>query len=296
MSDMPAFLKDHLVEPRGQPQAAEITDTTPVLERWSFSDWSTFQDCPYLLYLNKVLAKKYNTLFRPAGKAAVRGNGIHNLLEYSLTHHGKRYDGTALDFMPEFKDTEFEGLLKGMTADSVPQKGYDRLDGYLDQDIFMQPEKRYNIAEDWTETDYESRWLSAIIDGLHLDHERNQAIVLDWKTGGKYVTKHTKQGSLYAAVIHHLFPDMDIEVRFVYLDKPQTDDLVINYKHDSTMLQKVCEFWDEQGHILTTASKKDFAPAYDFEEIADLPPFHMDVLMDPRNYPDPDFPKPGYIA
>jgi len=280
METMPEFLKAHTVEPRSQPQAAEITDDTPVLKRWSFSDWSTFQDCPYILYLKKVLAKKYRSVEEPPGKAAVRGNGIHNLLEYSMKNDGKRYEGTAIDFMPEFKGTELEGLLSEMTADSVPTKGYARLDKYLESGIKMQPEKRYNLSRSWTETDYEDRWLTAIIDGLYLDLDKGKAIVLDWKTGGRYITKHTKQGSLYAAVVHRLYPSVDIEVRFVYLDKPKTEDLVVNYKHDSTKLQKVCEFWDEQGHLLTSATKKD----------------HMDLLMSPRNYPDPDFPKPGYIA
>jgi hypothetical protein len=288
---MPDFLKKHLKPVPSNPVSASQMDNTPPINRWSFSDWSTWQEYPYLLYARRVL--KLND---PSGKAAVRGNGMHAILEYALQNNGERYDGNALLLLPDFKDSEFAWILEDMTADDIPAKGWKAVDDALASGIRYEPEVRYNLGEDWKPTDYEARWLTVIIDGLYIDHDAKKIYILDWKTGGKYVVKHTKQGSLYAAALHHQYPDYDVEFRFVYLDKPQTEDLVGRYPAGSKRLAEAVKFWDEQGRMLTTAPKSAFAPKYDVNDLEWLAPYHLNFIMNPSNYPDPDFPKPVYVV
>lgn len=288
---MPDFLKKHLKPAPSNPVPAEQMDNTPPIKRWSFSDWSTWQDYPYILYARRVLGIK-----DPSGKAAVRGNGVHAFLEYALANDGAKYDGNALLLLPELKDSEFAWVLEDMTAGDIPQKGWDAVDKALSSGIKYEPEVRYNLDKDWKPTEYDNRWLSVIMDGLYIDHDNKKVYILDWKTGGKYVVKHTKQGSLYAAAMYHQYPDYGIEFRFVYLDKPSTEDLVGRYESGSKRLMEAVAFWDKQGQTLTSAPKSAFAPHYDVNELEWLPPYHLDFIMNPRNYPDPDFPKPLYVA
>lgn len=281
---------------RGYFKEAPTTDPNnkPVLERWSFSDWSVWKACPYVLYARRII-KVAST---GESEANVRGNAIHGFIEHRL-NTGEVFGASALDLLPKLTKTEaFLEYLEGFTAKDVPEKAWQVVDEIESGPWQITPEAKFYFDRNWEPTVFDDRWLTLIIDVLAIDHDQKKILIVDWKTGKKNSVKHTQQGSLYAVAMHHLYPDYDISVRFVYLDSEfewaPTPDLTLSYRPDSKRLAKVKEIWADEGNKITSATKMDFAPLYNPDQLVTVPPYLLPFLKDASNYDDAHFPAPIY--
>ena len=284
---IPEYLRGYFVA-----EPAVDHTTQPVFKSWSFSDWSVFKECPYVLYARRILKKNGGA----ESEANIRGNAVHAFLEHSMEYMDI-FPGTALDLLPRLtKDEDLLDLLEGFTAKDVPKKAWRALDSALEKmgGTVIEPEAKIYLDKDWVVCHKDKRWLTAIIDGLAIDHVNKKILILDWKTGQKHSVKHTQQGSLYAAVMHRLYPNYEIEVRFVYVDDETIPDLVLEYRPDSKKLARLMEFWRDEGKKFTTAVKSDFAPFYNPDRLVSVPPYHLPFLRDVQNYDAAHFPPPVY--
>ncbi len=234
-----------------------------VLPKWSFSDWATIKDLPYLVYAARVLGKE-----RAPTPAAARGVAIHEALEnYALR-------GT-MDYN--------EHVTERVTAKG--RAAIDRLRAHN-----FQPERRFTLDRDWKECPEDDKWMTAIMDGLAISPDGTHAEVIDYKTGKQYAIKHTQQAQLYAAVVHKVLGIDTVTTRFIYLDSPADDDLAIT--HNKSMLAAAYAFWNAQGIETTSLPKAAFAPP---DVLAGIPKWYYDFLLNPDNYDDAHFPPPYYV-
>jgi RecB family exonuclease len=175
----------------------EVTELGPV-KQWSFSRLSSFEQCPYKIYLSSV--EKLKGPERDENHPAERGTKIHTNCEDYV--NGK--SDVMVKEMDGFKE-DFEILREDF------KEGKVELEGDWGFDI------------DWQQTGWFDKnvWARIKLDALRLI-DSSTARVIDYKTGKKFgnEVKHTQQAQLYMVGAFMRIPELQmIETEFWYLDQ-----------------------------------------------------------------------------
>ena len=219
-----AFLN---TEPEPEPQSGPV-------KFWSFSTLSTFNQCPYRVYIRKVKGIK-----EPSSDAGKRGNRIHDQAE--------DYVAGRTDQLPETKKIElFENRFKVLRQE------------YTRNNVELEEEWGFTVEFDVIQSDgniYKNPllWYIAKLDVL-LWESQTSARVIDHKSGKKFGNemKHSQQAMQYAIAAFMRYPQLEfIQTEFWYLD--MGEELIKRWTRDEAMvmLPRVIK----NGLNLTTCDK-----------------------------------------
>lgn len=206
-----------------------------------------------------VYAQEVLKIRRDSGTAADRGHAMHQEIEDYV-------NGTRPDCHPIAKQV---------------------VDTLRDEGFTVTAEKRYTLDRDWREVPEEQKAFTAIMD-IYAAHPDGRVKILDWKSGKKYVVKHTAQGQLYAAVARDVHGIDNCDVEFHYLDGGTPLVLELSDK----LVTSASTFWRQQGQDLLSYGKAIYQPP---EDLNGLAPWYKEFLMRSENYDVNHF-KPPYYA
>jgi RecB family exonuclease len=186
-STPPAHIKVQTEEEVG-PQAGLVPS-------WSYSALSTFEECPYRIYLTRV--KKHK---EAKNEAADRGTQIHTLAEEFVT--GQRGNELPQEL------AKFRSDLGRYAA------------AHNENKIEVEQEWAFDI--NWEPTDWfaDNVWGRVKLD-VFLRDDPTSAELVDYKTGKRFGNeiKHLGQGQIYAVAAFMRYPELQfLKVRFLYLD------------------------------------------------------------------------------
>ena len=173
----------------------EIKPVFGPVPAWSYSTLSTFEECPYRVYLRKVKGLK-----EPSNKYAERGTKIH---------------------------TQAEDYVQGVVLD-LP-KSLEKFEEKFDvlRDLHM--EGKVEVEQDWAFTytwqqtgwTADDCWARIKLDAMvHEDEKSGRAI--DYKTGKKFgnEVKHGQQLLTYALAAFKKYPELEfVQTELWYLDR-----------------------------------------------------------------------------
>tara|TARA_R110000803_G_scaffold79057_3_gene144497 strand:- start:25529 stop:26326 length:798 start_codon:yes stop_codon:yes gene_type:complete len=195
---MASFFSDtHLAHPEPE-QTPQILYQGQV-QSVSFSTLSTFEKCPYAIYLSKVTG-----IPGMSGPAADRGSKLHEMLEDYV--QGTRPDVNwstmkSNDHYAPIIESFKEGYATGM----------------------VMPELKLAFTKDMIVTDWDKpdAWLRGAIDVTeYLNVKKTKAILYDYKSGqDSMAAKHRSQLMLYALMMFIAYPELEeIKCAAIYLD------------------------------------------------------------------------------
>lgn len=180
------------------------------LLRWSYSSWSTYDECGARFafrYSQKIPDKP--------SPAMARGTEIHTDAEM-WTQTTKK-----VPLPPNLKKLapQFEALRKAKP----------------------QVEAWWGVDKEWKPVKY-GGWLVAKIDAFV--QVKNELIIIDHKTGRVYADKHEKQASLYAALGGIFFPKVKrVVAEMWYLDQGST----LTWEWNREQVEQYQALWDRRG-------------------------------------------------
>ena len=185
-------------------EAFPVTETTDLefckgsIDSVSFSGLTTYESCPYQLYLNKV-----SKIPGISGPAADRGSIIHNALEEYVL-------GTA-----EMKWNLLKSKVYYKYLVDAFKEDYDN--------GLCIPELKFAITKKMKHTtwDADDMWLRGAIDVVIFETpERKRASIYDYKSGrNSSSVKHRSQLMLYAMMMFLMYPKLqNIQAAPVYVD------------------------------------------------------------------------------
>jgi CRISPR/Cas system-associated exonuclease Cas4 (RecB family) len=165
---------------------------------WSFSRYSTYQQCPRKA--KYIFVDKHK---EPGNAAMQRGSDIHAMAENFINGRLETIPGELMKFETLLKDLNSQ---KREKPDSIGT------------------EKSWNFRQDWSETvwnDWSGCWLRLKVDCV-INHDNGYITVIDWKTG-KFKEQqndaYMEQLGLYALGAFLTYPDtQNVECKLVYLD------------------------------------------------------------------------------
>jgi CRISPR/Cas system-associated exonuclease Cas4 (RecB family) len=206
-----------------------------MIERWSFSRLSTYEQCPKRAQL--AYAEYLPEIRRPDGnKAADRGTRIHDLSEKYV----KREIDTMAPEMMNF-EKEFDH------ARAVPREN-------------LVAEHKWYFDRDWNPTtNPDDRWLTVIID-LLIWINQTESVCVDYKTGKRYGNeiKHGQQIQLYQLATLVRFPETEfISTEVWYLDQDEIAQQ--QYSRDQGM--RFMKGFDKRGKKMTNDVKFEAKPS-----------------------------------
>lgn len=211
------------------------------LTSWSFSRYSTYQQCPLKAKLNFI-----DKIQEPPNQAMARGAQIHNLAEDYIKGKVAKLAPELASFKDEFKRlrTMFKKVSQSMVV-----------------------EDQWAFTKDWDETawnDWTGCWVRIKLDCAH--HEEDTILVVtDWKTGKYREEKneeYVEQLELYAlsALLLHEHIE-EVRPRLAYTDLgriyPNGEDEpeLIYTRADIPRLKKL---WEKR--VKPMLNDKTFAP------------------------------------
>lgn len=163
----------------------------PKLQSWSFSTHNNLQKCPA-----RVKYAKIDKLPDPSGRAAQRGNQVHEALERYILGDGP-FPAAFRDWRPAL-----DAILEA---------------GEVGEEIV--PELEFALTSTWKPTSWEKAKIRGKIDLLYVEDDVTLRAI-DFKTGRKY-DYHAAQLELYGTVALHLYPWVEnVKVENWYLDQP----------------------------------------------------------------------------
>ena len=170
----------------------------PRIKHWSYSSLTTFEACPYRLWLDRVEHQA-----RPEigpDHPIQRGIRVHEELEHYL-------NGQSAE--PPAEAHRYRSLVEELRA------------AYSEGRVTC--ESSWWFTKDWEPCEFTSsnRWLVVKTDVAFRETDERMTIV-DWKTGKSYMkdVKHGGQMQLYAASAFMKFPEIQlITIKLPYLDE-----------------------------------------------------------------------------
>ena len=211
------FTNTHEAYPDIAPDQEVIQSFPGQIKSVSFSGMTTFEQCPYQIYLDKV-AK----VGRAKHKAADRGSNIHDMLEKYVLGE---IDTLKLSMM---KSGDFhEPLLTSF------REKY--LTGHIEPELKLAFTREMEV----TGWDSPNMWLRGAIDVVEWGDQSPTAILYDYKSGSNSsAAKHRSQLMLYAMMIFIAYPEVAaIRVAAIYVDHK-----LDNFYTDYTQ-KDVAQFW-----------------------------------------------------
>jgi CRISPR/Cas system-associated exonuclease Cas4 (RecB family) len=154
------------------------------LQPWSYSSLSTFKQCPYRYYREKVLK---DIPREPDSEAILYGVALHKAAE--------DYIGEDKPIPPQFSYIQsYLDKLKAIPGEKFVERkmGITKKDGVLEPCDFFSPDV----------------WYRGVADLLIVDHEKHIAYVVDYKTGKSSKYADPLQLQLMAACVFLLYPDV----------------------------------------------------------------------------------------
>lgn len=201
-----------------------MAKTSPEIELgpvrdWSFSTLTSFEECPYRVYLAKVEKSP-----RPPvdeNSPLERGNRVHKAAEL--------YMQGAVELAPELED--FKDILDALKRHYAAGK------------VSIEEDWAHNLLLEPVAWRSRDAWLRLKCDVVY-HKSKKHVVIVDWKTGRMFgnEVKHAQQGQLYAAIAAERYPDAEkITVEFHYVD--QDDITAVDYtrRHCSVFLAKFVE-------------------------------------------------------
>lgn len=199
---------------------------------WSYSTVSTYEECAYRIFINKV--KK---IPEPSGAAADRGTAVHTAAEDYV-------QGKTDELIPELKNHK-QGLDELRTM-------------YPTGLVSVEGEWAYTI--DWEKTGWMDGncWARIKLD-VFVKTSDTTGRVIDYKTGKKYSNeiKHAQQGLLYAIGAFMRDPNLEyVDVEFWYTDLALKESTKKPYTRAQALM--FMPSFHKRGVKMTT--EKDFNP------------------------------------
>ena len=204
-----------------------------MISAWSWSRLEVFETCAYRAYLQYVEKIPQAELVPPEGKdehPLIRGTRVHQGAEDYVTK-----DILLIDELKSFEE-EF---------------GTQRTQ-YREHPENCIVEAEWGINQDWKPTGWMGKetWGRMKLDWGFVDD--NTMTIVDYKTGGKYATKHVQQGQLYALAARAYFPDVQqFNVAFWYVDKEQT----LEQTYSAVMVDVLRDGFDRRAKAMTLATE-----------------------------------------
>lgn len=167
---------------------------------WSYSKLLMFESCKLqykLRYVDHVAEEK--------SPAADRGTAIHQMAEDFVIGKSKSLPTELLKFSDDFS------ALRNRYSNGL-----------------VEVEQEWGFDQNWEPTAYKTAWLRMKADAVAYNERRNEAIVIDFKTGKKFGNeiKHGNQVQLYAlASAIRMESIQKFTLELWYLDK---DELTTN--------------------------------------------------------------------
>lgn len=166
---------------------------------WSFSTLTTFEKCPYAVWLAKVEKIK-----QESGPAAERGTEIHDAAEAYIR-------GNVDELHPALQ------VHMQKTCDDLRAR-------FQSHPHEFSLEDNWGFTDTWDETGFFDKdvWARFKLD-VFWRQDATCAQIDDWKSGRKFGNemKHGDQGMQYAIAAFTKFPELQfIETNFLYLDQP----------------------------------------------------------------------------
>ena len=175
-----------------------MTANTPRIDFWSYSSLTTFETCPYRVWLQRV--DKQPTLEHGEDHPINRGIRVHKGIEDYVKGKVEQLVEDAKRFRPFVEE-----LRTAYTGGTV------------------EVESSWWFDSSWNKSSYNStdRWLVVKTDIAQRLSERSM-LIADWKTGKSFMkdVKHGGQMQLYAASAFMRYPELEtVSVRLPYLDE-----------------------------------------------------------------------------
>lgn len=192
------------------------------LERWSYSTWSGFKECP-----RKVRYQKIDKLEEPKHPAMVRGDTIHKKAEYFLKGEIRGVPHELRKLGPEYKE------LKKQKPEHIEEFwGFDG--NWKPLRKGFSPKQKFTIKAD-----------------VALAPRKGIAICIDHKTGRIY-DGHDDQAELTAIATRLWYPSArGIEVEFWYIDRGD----IYTYSFTTKYLDRRIPYWTKQGQKIMSEEK-----------------------------------------
>ncbi len=196
------------------------------IQPWSYSSLSTFKQCPHRYMREKVVR---DIPREPDTDAIIYGTELHKAAE--------EYIGEDKPLPPQFSYIKsYLDKLKAIQGEKFVERkmGITRKNGVLEPCDFFDKEA----------------WFRGVADLLIVDHEKQVAYVVDYKTGKSSKYADPLQLQLMAACVFLLFPEIQ-RVKGMLLFVVCRD--IIKTSYPNTEKFKVFEQLDEVLHRRTVA-------------------------------------------
>jgi len=203
----------------------------------SFSTLSTFEQCPYHVYLSKV----HNGGCKPLGSTAMnRGSQIHEMLEAYVNGVSDKVTWSAMKsrkyyapIIEEFRETRIKGLCF--------------------------PELDLAFTKEMQKTDWmaPNAWLRGAIDIAVFNKDKTHCDIYDYKTGSnRSAVKHRSQLMLYACMMFILYPKLQtLRCAAIYLDHRSQPFFTDYHRQDLDL------FWPRfKARLLKVTDAVEFLP------------------------------------
>lgn len=188
-----------------------------IINRWSYSRWSCYHDCPSM-YEWRYILKKDKFVASPAME---RGTMIHAKAENFVNGKIKGMPDELTNFKKEFMSLRRE---------------YKKGNGLTEPDISM------NLDHS-PSSKFESDWFVGFADFDHYVKGSEERTVIDYKTGRQY-PGHQDQGHAYSMALLAMNPHIDlINVEFWYLDDKDEDTNVKHFNYNQKELPRMEKVW-----------------------------------------------------
>lgn len=200
------------------PRKREATQTVQTINAWSYSRFSTYDQCPRKAKYQIIDKAPFKT-----NDAMLRGKIIHTLAELFVKDSLKN-SSTVLankrDFPsipPDFQkyaDGEFDFKAVPVELELFDEE-FIQLRGMFKnrKGIFVNPELQWAFTRNWTPCEWfaPQAWCRIMVDNFVINEKEGKATIIDYKTG-KNRGGYEQQLKLYAAGAFALYPQLQ-EVR-----------------------------------------------------------------------------------
>lgn len=168
------------------------------IKHWSYSSLTTFEACPYRLWLDRVEHQPRPEISED--HPIQRGIRVHEALEHYIVGQRDEPPAEAHRYLPMIEELRVAYTAARVTCESA-----------------------WWFTQDWApcESNSPDRWLVVKTDVAH-HATPAQMTIIDWKTGKSYMkdVKHGGQMQLYATAAFMKFPDLEmVTVKLPYLDE-----------------------------------------------------------------------------
>lgn len=186
---------------KGKKAVSKIMTKFERIMAWSYSRYSVHRQCPFMAKLKFI-----DKLKEPDHPAQARGTKIHLHGELFLRRQLLPNTDALIEFNQEFARfrKDMEGLRKRGAA----------------------PERQIAFDKNWNQVDWFSKeaWCRIKVDAIDKDSKKGRILVVDYKTGKRYLPDHEEQLELYAIAMFLLEDDVnEVRAEDWYLDSGQRE-------------------------------------------------------------------------